>query len=450
MAPLCRFGSFTLTDIHQAIAGKPAASRPAAQPKGLDGSFMLLPDVYGISWLHPNALRMVLAHAKDVYRTGHLPESASILQTYAGVLRDSGGWLPEHAAAFAQAKNEIAAMLFRISANLDYFGHTAGWVPLLSLESMMRAFQDEVKAAVPVIFLSQWLQAKALQNIKDTTALQDAMEEVGDVSRSVAAEVNATLDTLPSLQVEAANISAQLQGIQARLIQRRDELLAKAQRDVEAQRRVPTWMKGLRTLATVAQMVPVYQPALGSIGKGLDILLQNFDPANPFDIVQSIPELSGQMKASTCSQSASTLKAFLNGLDFDNLSASKENAKNLGDRFSACATLVKEGTAIWQDVTIADTDVKRAFDALTESDPQFQDLTREVSDFTTRKQRFAQALANALNLVSSGQSRIAANLVAVGSMYEDLNSAATRLDHSTVSYIQDMDRRARERLLRYQ
>jgi hypothetical protein len=450
MAPGCHSGSFELTNIRQGVPGQPAASRPAAQPQGPDGEFVLLPDPSGISWLHPNALRMVLAHAKDVYRTGHLPEAQMILQTYASALGRSSAWPTEFASEFEQARSEISGLLFRIASNLDYFGHSAGWVPLLSLEATMTSFENEVDAAVPMLFLTQWLQAKARQNVKDVTALQDAMTQLAESSKSLSRDVNASLDALPGLQSEADKISLQLQSIQAKLVQRREELLAKAQHDVEERRRVPFWNKALRTIGVVAQMIPI--PEVAGIGKGIDVLLGQFDPSDPFAIIKDIPELSEQMTASNCSasESVSALKTFLKQLNFDNLDDAIGNAGKLGDKFGPCVDLVSKGTSIWQDASITDADIRREFEALVANDPRIRDLTEEVTDFTARKQRFAQAVANALDTVSSGQSRIAANLLSLGTMYQDLNSMATRFDHTTVSYIQDMDRRARERLLRYQ
>jgi len=111
-------------------------------------------------------LRHVLAYAKAAYRTGNLTFVQNILQDYDSVLGTYGTVPDAWSLDFQQAKTEIQGMRHRLSANLDYFWHPAGWVPLISLEGILSGFSNEVDASVPLIVLSQYANAKATQNQK--------------------------------------------------------------------------------------------------------------------------------------------------------------------------------------------------------------------------------------------------------------------------------------------
>jgi hypothetical protein len=443
------FFNFQLIGVHRSIAGKYALSVPPAQPRGSDGSFVLLADPTSLSWLHPYLLRMVMAHAKDTYRVGDLHDAQLILQDYSTLLDQFSVFPDTFAFDFKQTQAEIEALLHRLANNLDYFSHTAAWVPLLSLEATMNAFSSEVDAAVPVLILSQWLQLVASQNLKDTAALQDTMNQLSDEALSTANRVNTALGNVPALQQQAAQINSNLQTVQVLLQQREAQLVQQAQHDLEAQRQLPFWKKSLRLIGTVAQTVPAYQPALGTIGKGLDFVT-TFDSSQPLQSLQNAPDLTSLFKDKTWTDSEANFNNFLKSVDFRSFSNAKSFANELGDAYKAHQDLIKQTIQQLQTTQIADSDVQKEFEQLKAQDTRFNDLIGQVAELQTQKQLFAQAVTNTLQEIASDQATMNKDLLSVASMYDNLNTTVAQFDHGMMGYVLDMDRRARERLLRYQ
>lgn len=165
-----------VTALHTSVAGKNAPSIPGTP--GSTGSYSLLPNNTSAPWLHPNLLQMVMAHAKDTYRGGNLDESRRVLQDYADILDANQNPPQEFAFAFQSTRQEIQGLLTRIGGRLDYFGNTAGWVPLLSLAPYVNAFSSEVDAALPLLYLSRWLQAHSDRNTQSVAALQDGVAKL--------------------------------------------------------------------------------------------------------------------------------------------------------------------------------------------------------------------------------------------------------------------------------
>jgi hypothetical protein len=441
--------NFQIRATHTAAPGHDAPSIPPAQPTGPDGSFSLLPDQDSLSWLHPNMLRWVMTHAKDAYRTGNLQFAQGVFQDYVALLgtveASTGSLTPE----FQQARDEMQGLLHRLANNLDYFGHSAGWVPLLSLEATMTAFSNEVDAVVPVLFLSQWLQEKATQNVKDITALKDAMAKLSDEASAARSDADAAIQSIPDLQQQAAQLSADLQNFEVLLQQREAALLQQAQNDVVARQRVPAWKKALRVLGTVAQTIPVYQPALGVIGQGLDFVV-NFDTSQPLQSLQNRPNITSLFKSDTWTQSEQSYDTFLKSVDFRSFQNAESFASELNDAYTSHAALIKQTMQMLQTDQISNTDVQREFDQLLKTDAIFQDLSQQVADLQTRKQTLVQALTNTTQEIANDQSVINSDLLSVAASYQTLNTTAAQFDHATASYVRDMDHRARERLLRYQ
>ena len=452
----CRndYFNFQIIATHTGIKGTDAAARPPVQPRGAAGSFSWLSDPT-LAWLHPYLLRMVIAHAKDTYRAGNLSAAQSVLQDYSTLLDQFTAFPSDFALDFQQDQDDMQGLLHRIASNLDYFGNTAGWVPLLSLEATMSAFSAEVDAAVPLLFLSQWLQAKANQNQKDITALQDAMNKLADEANTAASNVNAADQALPNLQSQAAQIDTDLQTVNTELQQREAQLLQEAQQHIEDQRKVPEWKEALRIIGTVAQTVPVYQPALGVIGAGLNYV-SNLDTSQPLQSLLNpppntpAPDISSLFKSDTWKTSEQNYKDFVKSVDFRSFSNASSFAKELSSAYKEHAALIKQTIQQLQGTQISDADIKAEFDRIKAQDSVFNDLTQQVANLTTEKEVFAQDVANTMQSISSNSTTIEKDLASVASMSQNVNSTVAQFDHGMLGYVVDMERRARERLLRYQ
>jgi len=240
-------------------------------------------------WLHPYFLRAVIAHAKDAYRNGNLDFAKSVFDDYLGVLAQTNP-SREFAASFEESTQEMTGMRNQIADNLDYFGNRVGWVPLISLEATMNAFSSEVDAAVPLLYLSQYLQNTACANEEDLSALQDAMSKLGDEVMGSAMDVNDALRIGPSLQFRASQVATRISSIEVALQVREAYLEQKARDNVE-DRNIAFWAKPLRVIGTVAETWSKVESGRGSIASGLN-LVAAIDSNTPWQVTQCAGSLA--------------------------------------------------------------------------------------------------------------------------------------------------------------
>jgi len=277
-----------VTALHTSVAGKNAPS--ISGTPGSSGSFVVLPSNTSAPWLHPHFLQMVVAHAKDTYRGGNMDEARRVLQDYADLLDANQNPPPEFAFAFQSTRQDIQGILTRIAGRLDYFGNTAGWVPLLSLAPYVNAFSSEVDAAIPLLYLSRWLQANSDRNVQSVAALQDGLGKLQKDIQAAQAAVGDSAAATPELQQRIAKITADVIDLQSSIQQRESDLLAQADRNVQDRKKVPFWKQGCRIIGAVCQALPFYQPALGLAGTALKF-------ATDVNIDEPLPQLFNDGKA---------------------------------------------------------------------------------------------------------------------------------------------------------
>ena len=60
-----------------------------------------------------------------------------------------------------QLREEMEVLYHRANNDLDYFGNPPGWVPMLSFEANLAAFENEVERGIKVLYLTYWLNKVA-------------------------------------------------------------------------------------------------------------------------------------------------------------------------------------------------------------------------------------------------------------------------------------------------
>jgi len=209
-----------------------------------------------------------------------------------------GADLEENQAELGQLKDEMAGLSERIGQNRDYFGNPAGWVPMLSFEVNYLAFEQEIDRAIRVLYFCYWLQrinAKNEQKISALVAVRKQQEAlIGDFQKAYLDAI----DLLPQLEAKATAISDEITKIQADLAKMEQELLDRAKYVVEERHKPPKrslWRKIVATVGVIAQAVPLYQPALGIIGTGLQTI-SNLDFSMPQDAQRRFFQISDRFK----------------------------------------------------------------------------------------------------------------------------------------------------------
>ncbi|MBI3418017.1 MAG: hypothetical protein HY043_22235 [Verrucomicrobia bacterium] len=276
-----------IVETHFSVPGKDMPAPEPDIPVGAPGSFTLIH--HPMSWMSPFALRAIVAHAKDSYLYGYLDEAKQVLVDYSQLLDDfasSSDWSQlsdDWQLQLTAMRNEMGTLLHRINSNLDYFGNPPGWVPLLSFEANKLAFENEIERSIRQLYLSYWVgnAATVVQNRVD--ALNSARVSLKDEIVQFQNEYGNAIDLIPGLEIESIRISNRVQEVTAQLRQIEQDLMQRANNNVNERHKVPAWRKALGVAGTLLSVVPAGQPVLGAIGAGLN-LISTFDPHDPLAV----------------------------------------------------------------------------------------------------------------------------------------------------------------------
>jgi hypothetical protein len=424
---------------------------PPAGKSGARGAANFVPtDSGGNAWLHPEALRAVIDHAKDQYLNGHLEEAQKSLQPYADLLAGATpGTLPaEYSLQLEQQRLEIESLLQRLASNLDYFGNPAGYVPLLSLQANLRAYENEVNSAIPILYMTYWLGKKA----DDVTAKQAALTQG---IQSLAAEIandriqyNSRLSEIGQLQVDAENISTRMQIVQEQLTRKEAELIDRADRNIKDRNRLPFWKTALRTLSAISKVVPVYQPVLGVVGAGLDVIT-NIDTNAPLDSLNQLGNVASQINQASLKESSIQLDEQLRKIDPTNASGAKAYVQGVIPFAKKIAEAQRAVRSVTAQSQAPKTEVDAELLKIKNADPEFTQLVTDVENLNSLKTAFSLRAAQNLQEVANLSEGVGTKLLAIDAMNNDLAAASASLSPTTKMYLKEVERRAKERLLKY-
>ncbi|MFM1941204.1 MAG: hypothetical protein RI897_186 [Verrucomicrobiota bacterium] len=434
---------------HTSTAGKNADVRLATTTAGQPGTATVTPTTY--NWLHPLSLRKILNHIKDDYLANQITTAHDRLADYSSLLNQyqaDGSWQlldPQTRFELTQMHEEINLLLQRIEAGLDYFGNPAGWVPMLSFEVNTTLYQNEIDRAINLLYLTYWIKNKA----QDEQQRLDALTTVRDALRDELAEAktsyNEAVTRLPVLRTEATSINHEILSTQFALEAEENRLLQETGE--------PDWVMGLRlglkVSAMMCQMVPVYQPALGAVGEGLR-LASDFDPNNPWNTITSAPNVASAYLDSDFEDSANDEKTATDSLDPD--AAEEEGFDYLGAIQTAGTGLMKGVDDIQQFLKEREAPTPEMLAELEElkaKSPTYKTLIERVETLMERNRQFADDILSTMQDIASFSNIMRRNLLAIDALNRQIAPAATVLDDRATSYLEDMERRAYDRLLKY-
>ncbi|MBX3732221.1 MAG: hypothetical protein KF791_06460 [Verrucomicrobiae bacterium] len=447
-----RTGEVTLRNGDTPAPRVRGADAPA--PPGAPGEAGALALADPSAWLHSFSVRGVMQFARDAYLNGHDAAARGLLADYRDSIRTLHpdavpiAGLDDAAAAEAtrldQAALEVDTLLHRMDSNLDYFGNPGGWVPMLSFEANLVAFEREVEQSIRILYLAYWLN-RAATNLQDSLAAsQSAVARLATELEDLAAAYNEAQLAIPQLKSESTSLNARIEAMQTRLLVLEFELLARAQQNVEERHKVPFWKKSLGVLAVLADLMPVGQPTLGRIGNGLERLSQ-VDPGAPLASLRAnstnVFALFSGKDISVCFANPATNAPGTNSAAARK--AQTECAKFLGDQ-------LKEMAKIFKEVQVDTKEVAAELEKLKASDPVFRDVSEELVRLNADKERFAQKLAETLQALATLTGAMTENVLATHHLEDRVAKTLTTLDHGALLHVREMEARAKNRLLQFQ
>lgn len=412
------------------------------------------------SWLHPYALKFVVAHAKAAYLNGYMNFPQNLFNDYDRLLEDyrnSTEWtLIEEIDQLEldQLQQEMGTVLYRLVSNLDYFGNPAGWVPMLSFEVNKLAFEQEIDNAIRVLYFTYWMDRVGSSATEKTAALQASKSEQEEQLQNFRSIYSETKQLLPQLEAEAAGISAEMDSIQTNLERLEQELIDKAKYVVEERHKPPRrswWRKTLEVVGSVAKLVPIYQPALGAIGEGLQTI-SNINVDDPIEALKTGYDAYKTISAADFSASAdnfSNVVDAIEDIDLTDPAALKGYYKNISEVAKPIYNTVQEFNKKVGETKVPMEEIQAELEKLKAESPEFTAVVDRAKELMFEKAEFEQKITNTLQKITSLSSDIQAGVLAIDGMNVQLFDVNSKRDLRAMLYAKDMEARAKERLMKY-
>jgi len=412
------------------------------------------------AWLDPVLVNKLLNRVKDDYLANRLETSASTLEEHIQAIDDykaDASWQTiddTKQIEIEQIYDEMQIMLHRIRNNLDYFGHPAGWVPLLSFEINRTIFDNEIDSAADILYYAYCIKNKAATAEKRFESLASMRKQLEkDITTSVS-QFNDTIAKIPLLRTAAENLLSRTLEAQYKLQAKETDLAQQA----EEKLRPPAWLVGarlgLKISGTIVSMIPVYQPAMGAIGGGLN-LLSDFDPDKPWDTIIGGVDVTSQFLNSSFESATKDLK---NEMDKEKLKKAdpsggmRTKMKYLNaarKSSSALSTGLGDLQGFIQKNSAPQSEIDTELEKLKSQSTEYRALVEEIKELLKRKADFAEKLAAAMQEVSTLSNFVTRSILAMDAMNVDMKQVQEGLDRRAVTYVDDMERRAYDRLLEY-
>ncbi len=435
--------------VHTATPGANATIGRGVTLAGAGGAYSA--DDRPFAWIDPLAMRKVLQRVREDYLGNHLSAAEQRLEAYAAWLaafRAHASWAalsPASQLELGQMHDEMNLLLHQLEAGLDYFGNPPAWVPMLSFEVNTTLFRNELDRAMNTLYLTYWLGNKTASEQQQLDALTALRQELRTQLEQAKLDYDDAVARLPGLQTKAAQLDTQIRTLQNQLEAEEIELLDDT--------REPDWVFGLRfglkISAMMCQMIPAYQPVLGTVGEGMRVA-SDFNPDKPWDSITGAENIGSYYQQSGIEQSARDQQTAKNNIDPGQAEAkSFDYAGALATAGAGLNTGVQDIRGFLKEREAPSEEMLAELERLKSLSPEYRTLLGEVEALMDQNRQFAETLATTLQQIGSLSDLMRRNLLAMDALNRDIAPAATVLDERATAYLQDMERRAFDRLVKY-
>jgi hypothetical protein len=430
--------------------GANAEVTPPDRPAGYNGSYDVSGSPY--AWLHPLMLRKILNHAREDYIGEHIAEAEARFSGYVAILDEykaDASWdaldgMPKF--ELEQMYDEMQILLQQIENNLDYFGNPAGWVPMLSFEVNYAMFSQEIDRAIRMLYLAYWIRTTEKGEAHKADALVAAREQLRLEIEQAKADYDDAVNRIPLLKSKAENLKVEIVETQGQLEARENELIH--------QTHDPAWLaclKGaLKGAAWACKIVPVYQPGIGAMGRGLE-QISDIDPDMPWaSILGTDDDVASTFLNSGFDIAALNQQTAKNGID---PYAVESNASSYLDDMREASAGLSAGLAdvkgFMAENKAPEPGMLSELERLKSMDPEYQELVKKIEALMLKNREFTDELISTMQKVAALSNLITRNMLAIDAMNHDAAPGLLVCDGRATAYLDDMEQRTYNRLLKY-
>jgi len=420
---------------HVSYSGAGAMAPEAAA--GADGTLAAPADGHAHSWVHPFALTATLAHARDVYLNDNPQQSRDLLAEYPAVIDAFLEAEPdsEHADALVRLRDEILALLYRIGTGLDYYGNPPGWTPMLSFEITRIAYKNEVDHALRALYLNRWIKKAQEEAVVAVDALEEAKSLLEEETVQLKQDYADSNTRLGELEFQSWAISNEIERLREELKAHRRSLVITTgivtagtemalTKGTELLASVPAiggaLSGGLSTALSIGGSVPLLLDVVGQLYQGFsEHILQSDYPTKAADLQDILDEPSM------------------------NLNTLMERSARIAEGLQATVDLLN-GSEKDPDAIIS------ALNKLRNSYPILSGTISDTIDLLEQKTDYAAEMTETLDKIATIPNQIIQKQLTVLQMEQYLSETGNvLLEQEDLVHLAEMERRARERLIRY-
>jgi hypothetical protein len=416
-------------------------------------------------WLHPATVRAVLAWADDAYLAGHIEKARILLGLYLDAVTVAVEAAPA-VAAWPLLRSEVADLIQRIDSQYDNFGNPAGWVPMLSFQTNYELFQSEMKSAVKTMFLAYWIQHKHTKAKAAADILKKAKDSVYGETDQALKDLEAAERRVAELASTMVSIADQINTIWKLVTDQKKTLTDQVKNDLQKEQ---VLRGSAKILGGIMQLIPVGQPVLGSVGKALTVL-GDIDPDKPADSLGKVAGAFAPVAVVAGEKAKEKAAAIFEGLKssdklketenqtkarekkekFDKDVEKKELEAKVKEHLEKKAKAKESILEGFSGFAVSEDDVKARLEKVLAETPGYKEAIKEIEKLNVQKREFNEKLIATLHAIDEATTTIVSNQFAILELRAQRDSMLEQLSLEALQSVQEMGRRARERLLRYQ
>lgn len=412
-------------------------------------------------WMHPIGVRAALNYAKDIYALGFMTEATEQFLNYQQLLANITladlAPLPDLPDAvtpglqFAELAADTNRHVERLANRLDYYGNPGGWVPMLSFETNFLLTDSAITRAMDTLYVSRWLTRSSEYLQADRDALREAQDNLDEENEALRSEFPELKSEIADLETKEGELELTLQRLRGDLIDIEERLERRAEAIVEERNNVPFWKKAVRGVGSILEVIPVYQPALGAIGAGLDVV-SRVDEQSPLKTALDAANVLGEYKVGSMKSEADDLEEKIKPIT--NEDEKKQKAlRDKAEKIEGGLATMNKTAEVLQGFFESNEAPKEEIDAelakLQASDPEFLRVTTEISMHLDEKQRFAARVRSAQNRLREIPGIIMKNALASERLENSSFELGGILDPQALSVVKESERRAKDRLRKH-
>jgi len=406
------------------------------------------------AWLHPLSLQRCLEYARAAFLAGARDEVELLMAAYADALAaempKNGAWDDGNATVWAAAHAEAATMLQRLRAQLDYFGNGAGYTPLFSLRGSTQLYEQETGRALQTLLLTRWIVSRERDAKEAQAALGEAIVSLNADSQQAAAQVVSAEAKITSAAARIESLEQELSDMSNQLEMLRSQLLSKVQNDLLQQAQIKFM---IRMAAAMCQVIPVGQPALGSIGSlaGAASEFIGGDDTKAPDTVSRMGDVL--KKAAAASKKASDARKKAEKEKGKSPDKDAESAKKSGADWSqvgkGLAPAMAQVSAGMKALQVPESEVEAQLQKMEAESPEWKAMTEKMRVLNKRKVALFEELASGFESLGDGYARLTSNAAATYTMQQQREQQLGRLNPAATGFVREMEQRSRNTLIRY-